>query len=75
MIKGKKMFKNNCWLYGEDVKVPTIPEEVADKRIELLHEHLERLLEVGYTDRDNMRINEIIKAKKFWNQLKTNEGI
>ena len=36
----------------EGVEVPTVPEEVADKRIELLHEHLERLLEVGYTDRE-----------------------
>jgi hypothetical protein len=67
--------KTNSWLYGEGVDVRPIPEEIANQRIKLLQEHLEVLVETAYTDRDNIRVNDVIKAIKYWQKLKTNEGI
>jgi hypothetical protein len=67
--------KTNFWLYGEGADVKPIPEEIANQRIKLLQEHLEVLVETAYTDRDNIRVNDVIKAIKYWQKLKTNEGI
>jgi hypothetical protein len=67
--------KTNSWLYGEGIDVEPIPEEIANQRIKLLQEHLEVLVETEYTDRDNIRVNDVIKAIKYWKKLKTNEGI
>lgn len=69
------MFKSNEWLYGKDVEVKPIPEDVANERIEQLRSHLDVLLETAYTDRDNLRVNDVMKAIKYWEKLKTNKGI
>ena len=59
------------YLYGENVEVPDIPAEVILRRIELLDNHLEKLLEVHSLERDGARCNAVIRAKNFW--LKINE--
>ena len=69
------MTRKNEWLYGEGVEVKPIPEDVANERIEQLRLHLDVLLETAYTDRDNLRINDVMKAIKYWQKLKTNKGI
>jgi len=38
----------NEYLYGKDIDVPEIPEDIIMRRIELLKEHLEELLEHSY---------------------------
>jgi len=40
--------KTNEYLYGKDVEVPEIPPEVKMRRIELLNEKLEELLDVPF---------------------------
>ena len=59
----------NEYLYGKDVEVPEIPEDIIKRRIELLEEHLARLLEHSYHTRDGDHVNAVLKAIKFWNNL------
>lgn len=66
--------KNNAYLYGEDVEVPEIPAEVIVRRIELLKEHLEELLEIDYKTRDLERIRHVVKAISFWEKLSMGEN-
>ena len=63
------MAKSNEYLYGEGVKVPEIPADVIVRRIELLKENLEELLEHSYYTRDGQRINDILAAIKFWETI------
>lgn len=58
------------YLYGKDVSVPKIPEEVANERLRLLDKNLHDLLDVGYLKRDNLRVNAVMKAMKFWKGLR-----
>jgi len=57
------------YLYGEDVDVPLIPNEVINKRIELLEKHLATLLEVDFRKRDGVRANAVLKALNFWRKI------
>jgi hypothetical protein len=59
------------YLYGVGVDVPSIPEAIILKRIELLDKHIGSIFEVPFMERDNERLNAVIKAKNFW--LKINE--
>lgn len=58
------------WLYGQDVVVPEIPAYVITRRIELLKEHLEELLEVPYKKREFERVRDVLKALDFWDDMK-----
>jgi len=59
----------NEYLYGEEVEVPEIPQEVVVRRLELLKEHLAELLDHTYYDRDAARCNAVLKAIKFWENI------
>lgn len=59
----------NTYLYGTDVIVPELPADVCMRRIELLKEHLEELLEHSYHTRDNDRVRDVLKAINFWQDL------
>jgi len=59
----------NTYLYGEGVEVPTISQELIDKRVSLLNGNLQKLLAVDYTVRDTVRINKIISAIRFWTHI------
>jgi hypothetical protein len=66
--------KNNCYYYGTQ-DVPKIPNEVLEARIELLQTNLSNLLNHSYyLDRDTVRINDILKAIKFYTVLKDSNG-
>jgi len=41
-------------------------------RIQKLDEHLKKLLNVHYMERDIGRINKVIKAIEFWKNIKDN---
>lgn len=60
---------NNEYLYGEDVEVPDVPQEIIMRRVELLKEHLEVLLDHSVYMRDGQRCNAVIKAIKFWEDI------
>jgi len=60
--------KNNYYLYG-DATVPEIPKEVVKVRIELLKSNLATVLAVSYAIRDSNRVNDIVKAIKFWENI------
>ena len=72
-VEGKKVTPQE-YLYGTDVEVPEIPQEIIVRRIELLKEHLGELLEHSFYTRDNKRVNAVLKAIKFWEDInnKTN---
>ena len=59
----------NEYLYGTEVEVPEIPAELIVRRLELLNDNLELLLEVDYRVRDNERVAKVIDAIKFWETL------
>ena len=61
--------KDNSYLYGEDIEVPEIPADIIMRRIELLKDNLEKLLDHSYHTRDTERCNAIFKAIKFWEQI------
>ena len=61
------------YLYGKDVEVPSIPADIIMRRVELLNDNLEELLDVPFFKRDGLRVNAVIKAKEFW--LKINEDM
>jgi hypothetical protein len=62
--------KTNEWLYGQDVDVPEIPAYVITRRIELLKEHLEELLETSYKKREFSRVRDVLKAIDFWEDIR-----
>ena len=59
----------NEYLYGEDIEVPNIPEDIINRRIKLLNRHLKRLLDVSYRERDLKRVSDILKAIKYWETI------
>lgn len=61
--------KTDFYLYGKDVEVPEIPADICMRRIELLQEHLDELLDVHYSKRSNAQIHHIHKAIDFWNSM------
>jgi len=66
---GISMKKSNEYLYGEDIEVPEIPQEIVVRRIELLNEHLEEILAEPYFSREAFRCNAVIKALSFWENI------
>ncbi len=61
------------YLYGEDIEIPAIPQEIIMRRIEILKDHLTEQLEHSYYTRDNSRVSAILKAISFWENI--NNGI
>lgn len=54
------------YLYGQYIIVPKIPPEIANERIRLLDKNLKQLLDINYRQRDNIRIDKVMKAIKRW---------
>ena len=60
---------DNEYLYG--VKdVPSIPNDIIMRRLELLKDNLEELLEHSYYSRDSDRVRAVLKAIKYWSNIK-----
>lgn len=57
------------YLYGKDVKVPKVPQSLINKRVELLNKNLGELLDVSWRVRDASRVNRIVKAISFWQNI------
>ena len=66
--------KTNNYLYGDDVEVSEIPADIVMRRIELLKDNLEILLDNSYHTRDNDRVTAVLKAIKHWENI-NKEGI
>ncbi len=65
---------SNEYLYGKGINVPSIDESVCNARVQLLKQHMLKLLEVGYLERDYQRITKVSQAIHFWNKLKKDES-
>ena len=65
--------KTNSYLYGEGVEVPEIDSYVIVRRIELLKEHLDDLMEEHYLERDTEKVRAILKAIDFWSKINEKE--
>jgi len=63
--------KDNSYLYGQDSEVPEIPNDVIMRRLELLKDNLESLLDHSYHTRDNNRVRAVLKAIDFWEKINT----
>jgi len=59
------------YLYGTK-NIEHIPEEFIEYRIQKLNEHLKKLLNVHFMERDIGRVNKVIKAIEFWKNIKNN---
>jgi len=66
----KKSILDDEYLYGSDVEVPEIPRDIIMRRIEILRDNLEKLLNHSYHIRDNDRVRAILKAISFWGKIK-----
>jgi hypothetical protein len=64
-----KKMKDNSYLYGENIQVPPVPDEIIRERVSLLESNLEELLNIHYLLRDGKRCNDIVKAIKFWESI------
>jgi len=64
-----KTINPNDYLYGKDADVPPIPRDVIMRRIELLQDNLDVLLNHSYHTRDGNRCNAVIKAIDFWDNI------
>jgi len=61
--------KTDEYLYGEGVEVPEIPRDIIMRRVELLREHLEILLNHSFHTRDEVRVKAIFDAIRFWEKI------
>ena len=66
--------KGNIYLYGEDTEVPIIPAEITMRRVEMLKDNLAELLEHSYHTRDGVRVNSVLKAIKFWENINNEDN-
>ena len=57
--------RTNSELFGSFVEVPEFPADVIMRRIELLKDRLEALLDQSYNTRDNLLVHDVIKAIKW----------
>ena len=62
------MKNNNEYLYG--CEVTPIPAELIEERLEALEINLAEVLSHHYSERDEEKKNYILKARKFWSQMK-----
>jgi len=61
--------KTNNYLYGKEIEVPEIPNDIVMRRVELLKEHLSELLDQSYHTRDACRVSRVLKAIDFWTRI------
>ena len=61
--------RTNEYLFDTE-HIIRVPKEVCDIRIKFLNWNLTRLLAVHYLGRDAVRINAVIKAISFWENLR-----
>ena len=66
------MKHSNAYLYGDEVEVPDIPADVIARRLAALSDNLEELLNHSYYDRDQTRVNAVLKAITFWETIQEN---
>ncbi len=64
----------NEYLYGEEVEVPEIPQEIIMRRIELLKDNLAELLDHSYYTRDGARVEKVLKAIRFWETINNKDN-
>lgn len=67
------MKRDNQYLYGTD-EVPEIPKCILERRLELIELNLTKVLDVPMSERDNEKMNYLIKAREFWQEMKLNNG-
>jgi hypothetical protein len=60
---------DNEYLYGVE-DVPSIPNDIIMRRLELLKDNLEELLEHSYHNRDDDRVRAVLKAIRYWENVK-----
>jgi len=65
--------KTNNYLYGKDVEVPEIPNEIIMRRVELLKEHLAELLDQSYHTRDTCCVRKVWEAIDFWEKINSKD--
>jgi len=63
------MRKTNERLYGKDVEVPKVPEYVVMRKIELLNDNLDSIMETKGIDRDRKQCKEIKDSIEFWSHI------
>jgi len=56
------------YLYDTN-EVPQIPTDIVNARLDLLKANLEKLLYHSYYTRDNVRVNAVLKAIHFWENI------
>ena len=61
--------KTNHFLYGKDVEIPDIPEDIVMRRVELLKEHQDILLAVDPMERETYRLHSVGKAISYWQNI------
>jgi hypothetical protein len=71
VILQTKSLSKTEYLYGTK-DIEPIPEEFIKYRIQKLDNHLKSLLTVPYMERDTGRVNKVIKAIEFWQNIKDN---
>ena len=57
------------YLYGEDAEVPSIPSDIIVRRVELLRDNLEELLDQSYYIRDLERVSAVVRSIDFWEKM------
>ena len=57
------------YLYGEDVEVVPIPQEVIMRRLVALNDLLEELLSVELWSRDDVRCRAVMQERDKWEKL------
>ena len=67
-LSWRKKMKSTEFLYGDETP-PDIPEDIIMRRVEILKEHRDSLLEVDPMERETYRINSISKALNFWSSI------
>ena len=60
---------DNEYLYGVE-DVPSIPNDIIMRRLELLEDNLAELLEHSYYIRDNDRVVAVLETIKYWSNIK-----
>ena len=61
--------KDDSYLYGENVEVMPIPDEVINSRVRDLKSHRDYLIKDGMMKADSVRLNRVIEAIKFWETI------
>jgi len=61
---------SNEYIYGKDVDILEIPRHIVLDRLEKIETQIEEVQEVHYSKRDQERKQILLKARKFWENIK-----